>query len=67
VLARHGFPDDAADALIEAAIANGGHDNVSVVLAEYDGPDGPTSPEESAPSVKPARPRSLWHRLTGRK
>jgi protein phosphatase len=67
VLARHGFPDDAADALIEAAIANGGHDNVSVVLAEYDGPDGPAVPEESAAPAKPASSRSFWRRLTRRR
>ncbi len=46
VLALHCAPDSAADALIEAALAKGGRDNVSVVLVEYRGPDGvsPLSP-----------------------
>lgn len=40
ILHAHSSPDAAADALIEAALTSGGKDNVSVVLVEYDGPDG---------------------------
>jgi serine/threonine protein phosphatase PrpC len=39
-LGSHTAPDAAADALIEAALAKGGRDNVSAVIVEYDGPDG---------------------------
>jgi protein phosphatase len=44
VLKLHAAPDTAADALIEAALAKGGKDNVSVLIVEYDGPDGVSSP-----------------------
>jgi PPM family protein phosphatase len=40
VLRTHTAPDAAADALISAALASGGRDNVSAVVVEYDGPDG---------------------------
>lgn len=43
ILDAHAAPDAAADALIEAALVSGGKDNVSVVLVEYDGPDGAVS------------------------
>jgi protein phosphatase len=37
VLAAHSTLEEAADALINEALAKGGRDNVTVVLAEYDG------------------------------
>lgn len=40
LLRVHAAPDAAADALIEAALAKGGRDNVSALVVEYDGPDG---------------------------
>jgi len=40
ILRAHAAPDAAADALIAAALARGGRDNVSAVVVEYDGPDG---------------------------
>lgn len=39
VLRRHSAPEQATEALIDAALAKGGRDNVSVVVVEYDGPD----------------------------
>jgi PPM family protein phosphatase len=43
ILRAHSAPDAAAEALIAAALAHGGHDNVSAVVVEYDGPDGVSS------------------------
>ncbi|MDY6946600.1 MAG: protein phosphatase 2C domain-containing protein [Pseudomonadota bacterium] len=39
VLRTHQQPDGATEALIDAALAKGGRDNVSAVVVEYDGPD----------------------------
>ena len=40
ILRANAAPEAAADALIAAALARGGRDNVSAVLVEYDGPNG---------------------------
>jgi serine/threonine protein phosphatase PrpC len=40
ILRTHDAPEAAADALIAAALAHGGRDNVSAVLVECDGPNG---------------------------
>jgi PPM family protein phosphatase len=40
VLRSYRTPEAAADALINAALARGGRDNVSAIVVEYDGPDG---------------------------
>jgi protein phosphatase len=45
VLEAHPEVEAAADGLIAAALAKGGRDNVSVVIVEYDGPDGVSSPQ----------------------
>jgi serine/threonine protein phosphatase PrpC len=43
VLRSRSTPEDAAQALIDGALARGGRDNVSAVVVEYDGPDGVSS------------------------
>jgi PPM family protein phosphatase len=43
ILQANESPEAAADALIAAALAKGGHDNVSAVVVEYDGPNGVSS------------------------
>jgi PPM family protein phosphatase len=40
ILAAQESPENAAESLIAAALANGGRDNVSAVVVEYDGPNG---------------------------
>ncbi len=55
ILRTHSSPDAAADALIAAALAHGGRDNVSAVVVEYDGPDG----------VSLNRNTALWLALIG--
>jgi protein phosphatase len=39
-LGGHSAPEAAAEALIAAALGKGGKDNISVVVVEYDGPNG---------------------------
>ena len=50
-LKSHPEVDAAADALIAAALAKGGKDNVSVLIVEYDGPDGVSSGPSLAQTV----------------
>jgi PPM family protein phosphatase len=42
-LARKAGPDDAAQALVEAALKSGGRDNISVIVVDYDGPSAPAA------------------------
>jgi PPM family protein phosphatase len=81
VLRAHSAPDAAADALIEAALARGGRDNVSAVVVEYDGPNGVSFPRAPAAIFQSKLPAwlpivvgalaallvaLLWWRLHGR-
>ncbi len=43
VIAAHSDPAEAATALIHAALENVGHDNVSVIVVNYEGPSSPAS------------------------
>lgn len=55
-LRAHAAPDAAADALISAALASGGRDNVSAVVVEYDGPDGVSFRDKLARATRPWLP-----------
>lgn len=79
VLRAHSLPDAAADALINAALAKGGRDNVSALVVEYDGPNGVSFARASPvwPKLQPWLPilggalaaiavALLWWRLYGR-
>jgi PPM family protein phosphatase len=56
VLKTHAEPEKATEALIEAALAKGGRDNVSAVVVEYDGPDGVSLAGAMSQKVRPLLP-----------
>jgi len=59
VLGEAGIVDEAADKLIAHALANGGRDNVSVVVVQYDGPTNHTY------WIKNLNAGLLWPIVTG--
>nr|WP_298719343.1 protein phosphatase 2C domain-containing protein [uncultured Steroidobacter sp.] len=56
VLRTHPQLDQAAEALIEAALAKGGRDNVSAVVVEYDGPSAAEVSSGMSQKLKPMLP-----------
>ncbi|MFC4308056.1 PP2C family protein-serine/threonine phosphatase [Steroidobacter flavus] len=56
VLQTHAQPEKATEALIDAALAKGGRDNVSAVVVEYDGPDAVEVPGGISQKLKPMLP-----------
>ena len=56
VLRAHPQLEKATEALIEAALAKGGRDNVSAVLVEYDGPDSGEVSSGMSQKLKPLLP-----------
>lgn len=56
ILRTHPEPEKATEALIDAALAKGGRDNVSAVLVEYAGPSGMSFSRELSQKVRPLLP-----------
>ena len=56
VLRTHPQPEKATEALIDAALAKGGRDNVSAVVVEYDGPDAVSFSSAMSQKLKPMLP-----------
>lgn len=56
VLGTHRRPEEAAEALIDAALAKGGRDNVSAVVVEYDGPDAVGFSSAMSQKLRPMLP-----------
>lgn len=56
VLRTHRQPEGATEALIDAALAKGGRDNVSAVVVEYDGPDAVSFSSAMSQKLKPMLP-----------
>jgi protein phosphatase len=56
-------PEDACNALVNAANAAGGHDNVTVIVAAFEGSSFRTaSPEDRIPNLSPSRFTTSQHR-----
>jgi protein phosphatase len=56
ILRLYQEPEKATEALIDAALAKGGRDNVSAVLVEYDGPNGMSFSRAMSQKVRPLLP-----------
>ena len=56
VLRTHPQPEQATEALIEAALAKGGRDNVSAVVVEYDGPGATRVSSPMSQKLRPMLP-----------
>jgi protein phosphatase len=56
VLSTQRQPEGATEALIDAALAKGGRDNVSAVVVEYDGPDAVSFSSAMSQKLKPMLP-----------
>ena len=56
ILRAHTEPEKATDALIDAALAKGGRDNVSAVVVEYDGPNAVSVSSELSQKLRPLLP-----------
>lgn len=56
VLRTHPQPEEATEALIDAALAKGGRDNVSAVVVEYDGPDAEEFSSGMSQKLRPMLP-----------
>lgn len=56
VLRTHAQPELATEALIDAALAKGGRDNVSAVVVEYDGPDAVSFSSAMSQKLRPMLP-----------
>jgi serine/threonine protein phosphatase PrpC len=59
ILRSHRQPESATEALIEAALAKGGRDNVSAVVVEYDGPDAVSFSRALSQKLKPLLPMMI--------
>lgn len=59
VLRTHTEPERATEALIEAALAKGGRDNVSAVVVAYDGPDAVSFSSAMSQKLRPMLPMIL--------
>lgn len=56
ILRTHTEPEKATDALIDAALAKGGRDNVSAVVVEYDGPNAVGVSSRLSQKLRPLLP-----------
>jgi PPM family protein phosphatase len=56
ILRAHTSPEKATEALIDAALAKGGRDNVSAVVVEYDGPNAISVSSRLSQKLRPLLP-----------